>query len=588
MKSESRTCQSCGKEFVIDPDDFSFYKKIDVPPPTWCPECRMLRRFVWRNERHLFRHEGAKTGVKFLATLPSELKATVYDLDYWNSDAWDPLEYGRDYDFSRPFFEQFREFMYSVPWPGKSVLRMVNSEYCDQAGDYKNAYLCFSGAEVEDSAYVVQGWTIKNSMDLYQARHTELSYENYMADECYRVFFSVNVEECADVWFSKDMIGCTNCFGCVNLRNKSYHIWNRPYSKEDYAAYMAKLDLGSQRAVEELKNKARDFWSGFPVKYALVIKCVNSTGEHIEHSKNLKWCYSIHEGENMAYSQFVVPAAAENYDYTNWGWGSSLMYECTTCGEECNNVHFSWECWPGCRDLEYSAFCRSSEDCFGCVSLKKKQYCIFNKQYSKEDYLALRERIIAHMNEMPYKDTKGRVYQYGEFFPPDMSPFAYNETIAQDFFPLEPDEIKKRGYLWREPEVLEYETTMDAGALPDNIKDIKDHILKEIIKCADCGRAYRIIQPELQFYRHATLPLPRFCPNCRFKKRAGFMNPPRFWPGKCQCAGKTSVNGIYQNIDQTHPSHAPDKVCKNVFQTSYAPGRPEVVYCEECYQKEVI
>ena len=27
--------------------------------------------------------------------------------------------------------------------------------------------------------------------------------------------------------------------------------------------------------------------------------------------------------------------------------------------------------------------------------------------------------------------------------------------------------------------------------------------------------------------------------------------------------------------------------CTNEFETSYAPERPEIVYCESCYQKEV-
>ena len=55
--SETRVCKNCKKEFVIEPDDFDFYKKIDVPPPTWCPECRMIRRMVWRNGRNLYKHK---------------------------------------------------------------------------------------------------------------------------------------------------------------------------------------------------------------------------------------------------------------------------------------------------------------------------------------------------------------------------------------------------------------------------------------------------------------------------------------------------------------------------------------------------
>jgi len=570
----------------------------------------MIRRFAWRNERHLFRRKDSEGKTQFCG-LHEEIPATVYDLDFWNSDGWDPMAYGRDYDFSRPFFEQFKEFLYAVPWPAKSIVRMVNSEYCDQNSDAKNAYLCFNGSGVENSAYIVSGIEVKESFDLYEARHTELSYESYMADESHRVLFSVNCEECSDVRFSKNLMGCMNCFGCVNLRNKSYYIFNEPYSKEAYAEYLAQFDFGSYRTIAELKKKAHAFWLGFPMRYTLAIKCTNSTGEHIERSKNLKECYSVHEGENLAYSQFMDPPVSNSYDYTNWGLSSSQMYESITCGEECDSVKFSWASWPACRNIEYCAFCRSSEDCFACVGLKKKKYCIFNKQYTKEEYKELRAKIIAHMNERPYvrevRNEKGEMrkmeYRYGEFFPPEFSPYAYNETLAQDFFPLTKAEAEAKNFLWREPEARKYETTVDARNLSDNIKNAPNEILKEIIKCEKCSKPYRIIEMELQFYRHVHLPLPHLCPNCRFMERFKFVNPPKFWHGKCECGGKTSnsqpttnngdsgskssvVSRKSQYVNTAVHSHGAEP-CPNEFETSYAPGRTEIIYCEQCYQAEV-
>ncbi len=49
MKEETKTCQNCKKEFQIEPEDFAFYEKINVPPPTFCPECRMIRRMMFLN-----------------------------------------------------------------------------------------------------------------------------------------------------------------------------------------------------------------------------------------------------------------------------------------------------------------------------------------------------------------------------------------------------------------------------------------------------------------------------------------------------------------------------------------------------------
>jgi hypothetical protein len=582
MAPESRKCQNCKIDFHIDVDDFAFYRRIGVPSPTWCPECRMIRRFLFRNERHLFRRKDSRTGEEIFSSYPAAVSATVYGLEFWNSDGWEPMEYGREYDFSRPFFEQFRELLYTVPWPAKSVVQMVNSDYCDQAGYLKNCYLCFNCGDVENGAYLISSFTVKDSFDIYQARHTELSYENYMSDECYRVFFSFNCEECVDVWFSKDLVGCNNCFGCTNLRNKSYYIFNKPYSKEAYHEKLKEFDLGSYKVVQELRTRASAFWLQFPVRFTLAIRTVNSTGEHIEASKNLKLCYSVHGGEDLAYSQFLEPPATDSYDFTNFGWNTTRMYESVTIGEECSDFKSCWECWPSSRGLEYSVFCRSSSDLFSCVGLKKKQYCIFNKQYSKDDYLSLRERIIEHMHEMPFKDTAGRIYKYGEFFPPEFSPFAYNETLAGDFFPLKKEEAEAKGFRWRDPEVREFKTTKDAADLPDNIKDTDNGMLKEVIACVSCGHAYRIIQMEFEFYKKIGLPLPRLCHNCRFQERFKLVNPPKW----CQCAGPSDDRSIYKNT-ASHPSHKPEDHCPNEFETSYASGRPEIVYCEECYKSEV-
>ena len=176
---------------------------------------------------------------------------------------------------------------------------------------------------------------------------------------------------------------------------------------------------------------------------------------------------------------------------------------------------------PGCFDIQYYIYCSSgSEHLFGCVGLRNKQYCIFNKQYTKEEYEKLVPRIIAQMNEVPYRDKKGMTYRYGEFFPPELSPFAYNETIAQEYFPLTKEEALEKGYAWKDPKTLQYGITMAAEKIPDHIKDIDDSILKEIIGCAHggqcaegCTAAFKVIPQELKFYQTANLPLPRLCPH---------------------------------------------------------------------------
>src|SRR3990167_2648133 len=107
MLTEKRICQNCQQNFVIEPEDFLFYAKIKVPPPTWCPECRMIRRMVFYNQYKLFRRRDDASRKEIFSGIPSAAPLKVYEHDYWWSDKWDSIAYGREYDFSKPFFEQF-------------------------------------------------------------------------------------------------------------------------------------------------------------------------------------------------------------------------------------------------------------------------------------------------------------------------------------------------------------------------------------------------------------------------------------------------------------------------------------------------
>lgn len=586
MFAEKRNCQNCKQPFIIEPEDFEFYEKMSVPPPTFCPECRMIRRMVFRNERNLYRRKDDASGNDIFSEFPASVPAKIYEHDYWWSDSWDPMQYGRDYDFSRPFFEQFRELLYAVPWPSRNVAQTVNADYVNNAIDLKNCYLCFNLGHAEDSAYLVDVVNQKNCFDISSTTNAELCYDGMAVRDCYRTFFSVTCEKCHDVWLSRDCTGCTDCFGCANLRNKQYYIFNQSYTKEGYFAELERmLQGGSHAAIEAAKQQAYEVWRRHPYKYMLSWHNTNATGDWVALSKNAKYCFNATELENVAYGQNTVLGMQDSYDVSTSGEKCELLYEAEDIWMGCRNVKFSFNTWPAIQDAEYCAKCPSSHNLFGCVGLHNKSYCIFNKQYSKEDYFALREKIIRHMSEMPYTDVRGNIYRYGEFFPPEFSPFAYNETIAQDFFPLTKDTAEAKGYLWREPEQREYQTTMRAEDLPDKIGDAPESMLKEIIRCSECGKAYRIIQMELAFLRTMGIPLPRRCSQCRHMARLMLRNAPRFYPRTCQCAGQGSVNGIYQNTI-IHPHGV--AACANTFETSFAPEREETIYCEGCYSTEVV
>ncbi|MEY4731346.1 MAG: hypothetical protein RL681_292 [Candidatus Parcubacteria bacterium] len=585
MGSETKTCRNCKTDFVIEPDDFAFYEKIKVPPPTWCPECRAKRRLIFWNEHNLYRKKEAVEGKEVFSTYPEEANVVIYDHDYWWSDKWDAMSYGKDVDFSRPFLAQVQELNLTVPWASKSVQQMVNSDYCNQASRDKNCYLCFNGNNSEDSAYGVGFQEMKTCFDFYSTAACEFSYELFSVERCYQCFYAVDCSNCRNVWFSKDCNNCQDCIGCIGLRNKQYHILNQPCTKEEYEEKVATLNLGSYAASQAFNTRVRSLWQTFPIKFMHGLKNVDVLGDYVGNSKNVKCSFEVYDAETVKYSQNIAWGTKDSYDYTNWGLNSELIYDSISVGENCRNLKFCFDCWPNCSDLEYSMNCHSSSNLFGCVGLRSKEYCILNKQYSKEDYLLLREKIIAQMREMPYVDAKERTYPYGEMFPIEFSPLAYTETKAVDYQPLTKEQALAQGFLWREPNPREFQTTMNAADLPDHIGDVLEGISQETIACADCKRAYRIIPAEFAFYKRFTIPIPRRCHNCRYRERLRYLNPMKWHSRTCDCAGKESKSGVYNNTSEH--LHGLDN-CPTRFETTYAPDRPEIVYCESCYNSEVV
>ena len=593
MNTEIRNCQNCKQNFTIEPDDFTFLKRINAPAPTWCSRCRAMRRMAFRNMRHLYSRIADVTGKKILMYMSPDNPMPVYDDDYWHSDKWDPLEYGREYDFSRPFFEQIKELYNTVPWGIMWSMEAVNSEYSPGTAFSKNCYLCFDSGYDEDSAYSVTLLYSKRCLDSINVKDGELCYYCINTSQSYKTFFSRNCASCVEVWFSQDCIGCSNCFGCSGLRNKQYHIFNKPYSKEEYEKELLKMRLDSWSGIKEARKQAESFWMRSPQKYQHGFQVTNSKGDYLYNGTELVNCFFVGNAQNMRHCQSVIyPPNHDGMDVTS-SEGTELCYETFCCGNGAQRNLGVTEC-ANTSDCYYSINCRTSSNLFGCIAVQSKNYCILNKQYSKEEYLELIPKIKKHMDEMPYVDSLGRVYRYGEFFPLDMSSYGYSQTQAFEYFPLTEKEAKAQGFRWKVPEERKYSVTKKASELPDAITEVKDDILNEVIQCAheanknhvagcdiDCASAFRITKQELDFYRLLKLPLPRLCFNCRHVDRVQWRNVPALYPRTCMCNYEVFKNTAIH-------SHHKEGRCPNTFETSYPPDRPEIVYCETCYQSEVV
>ncbi len=565
-KSETKNCQNCKKDFTIEPEDFLFYEKIKVPSPTFCPECREQRRLAFRNERIFYKRNCDMCGKSVVSRISPDKTYLMYCQYCWWSDLWDPTSYGKEYDFSKSFFEQWKELFFSVPHISIFNSNCINSDWVNQETDDKNCYLNIGGLSNEDSAYNAYEIFSKNCFDNYWILNSDNCAHNVHCERCYFTHYSLECYDSLHTNFSYDCHNCSNIIGCAGLRNKKYCIFNEQHSKESYEEFLNKYPISSYSSVQWWKTQVKNIWNNSPHRENLVLKSVNSTGNNLSECKNAHNCWEsikLENCKNMTISGWV----RDSYDCSCFG-AAELVYESAHSGGAYNS-----KCLLFClsndplkkmtiNDVEYSAFTTSSSNCFGCVCIRGGNYVILNKKYTKEQYEELLPKIKMHMNEIPFIDKNGSLYKYGEFFPSEFSPFGYNETTAPEIFPLTKEQAERQGFLWNEY-VSDMHHDFSDYIIPDDVKDVQDDILEKILKCKETGKAYKIIPMELSFYRQAGLALPRTSPSARYTERLKILLPRKLFIRTCD-------------------------LCKKKINSPYESNRPEKVYCEKCYQQEVI
>src|SRR3989344_6222554 len=298
MKSETRHCQNCKQEFAIEPDDFGFYKKMDLQIPRLCPPCRMQLRLSFKNERNLYKNNCGNCD-KAIITVWSPTKTfPVWCYECWWSDSLNEKSYAQDYDPKRPFFEQFAELFVRVPKPAKFGMRNVNMDYFTYAADNKGCYMVFECSNNEDciNCYWIQ--LSKNLVDCSFTHKVELSYN---VDDCYdshSLLYSKSCYNCFDSAFLLDCRNCNDCLGSINLRGQKYNIFNKQYTKEDYREKLKSYRLDTCTGVEKFKKEFQEFIKDKPRKYAEIFNEINSTGNYLKDVRNVRNCFHAYEAED--------------------------------------------------------------------------------------------------------------------------------------------------------------------------------------------------------------------------------------------------------------------------------------------------
>jgi|CXWL01.1.fsa_nt_gi hypothetical protein len=559
-----KTCTQCQQSFDIPADERAFLTKmpfqfgdvkVELPEPDACPDCLNQIRTAHRNERFLYQRKSDLTGKQIISIYSPEppwgSPYTVYSYDEWHSGEWDPLQYGRDFDFNRPFFEQFSELQKAVPRLGLISLANENSPYTTGTAYCKNCHLINSSENCEDCYYgkLLQG--CKDSVDCTYLYDSELCYQCFSVYNSYNCVFLSNSSNCSDCWFSENLSGCRNCFLCTNLNNKEYYFMNQPLAKEEYERRVKEF-VGSHRNFEKAKEILAKLKRERIHKYSNIVSSENCSGDYIKNSQNCHNVYDLTDSQDCR-NVWVGINIKDNYECSNMYLKQELNYQALGTIE---TYHVAYSIYTfHSQNILYSDHTFSCQDLFGCVGLKNKKYCIFNKQYSKEEYEGLVPKIIEHMKQARIPD--GQAGEWGQFFPARFSPHGYNESLANEYYPMSREDVLSHGWNWHE-DIERGQYQGPHVEIPDHIDEVSDAIVDQILTCEKSGKPYKVMKQELDFYRKLRLPIPRRSFEQRYVDRLALRNQRRLWDRECMSCGKA-------------------------IQSTYAPDRPEKIYCEKCY-----
>ena len=514
----------------------------------------MRRRLAFRNERKLYRRNCSLTGDRIISQYPEKVAFPVIKYTEWHGDRYDPLCYGREIDWQRPLMEQFAELQRDVP--RFSVIHqgmMDNSEYCQAASNNRNCYLIFSSNFSEDCMHSIGIQNCADVVDSYNVLQSTLCYECKDCYSCYSLSYASNCFECRDSSFLENCRNCINCLFCVDLVSGTHCLWNEPVGPERIQEERQRV---SRLSRQEFAAQMREYlaWSlQYPRKYTIEKQTEDCVGNYLSNAKNCYLAFECIELESCSYVD-RFSHSSNCMDISYWGRNVEWAYYCQGVGYNSSNLRFCNLCFDSCFDLTYCDHCIFSKNCILSVGLKRNQFCIFNLCYSQAEYERLLPRIINRLRE---EDI------WGDLFPIKYSTYAYNDTVAMDYFPINATQAAQLGARITDNALVTQSSggkkLLESENIPLRWEGTPEELSALALTCEQTGKLFSIVGPELAFYRKMNLPLPVIHPEERHARRISERLPRNLWERQC------------------------DR-CKAILQTSFHRERPEIIYCTACYE----
>lgn len=529
---------------------------------------------MFRNERTLYKRECSSTGKSIVALYPEEYEGKVYSPDLRRSDSRNPLEYGKDY-IPWQFYADLKDLFKQAPFLNMFAFNNENSDYTNGSEGNKNCYMIFASDHNEDCCYSYSIFECKNVIDAYGCKNCENSYQVIDAINSMKIMYSQRVEDSFNIAFSHNIKNCKNIFLSTDLKDKEYYYMNQFVGKQKWENEIAPMikSIFKDNTIAIYQNKLEEIKAGSIVQNMNIINSEKSIGDLINNSKNAIYSFQIHNAEDI---KWVINA--NNCKDIMGGYsvvdGSQKVYEWVSCGANYSTATVR-NAWTPVKNAYFSNFTMNTQHMFGVVSCRNREYCILNKQYTKEDREQTAKKIAKELQE------QGKRW---EFFDPDFSPFPYNDTVAMEYYPVKPEQLtilEPEKFIsdaildlwWKEKIKIKWRTkdneiniptgitTIQGSELAWDIETIKDDITHKAIICETSGRPFRISAPELDFYRKNGLSIPSKHPDIRHTERLQQRPWRDLYIRTCDKCGEKMISVYKQDT-------------------------PYKVYCQICYNKE--
>jgi hypothetical protein len=521
IKTElNKVCTYCNKEFKIDSGDLNLYEKVGLKIPNNCFLCRTKQFQAFSVFGKFRKGVSDLSGESLITVLPNNPRYPIYKSHEWWGDAWDPMQFGQEYDPNRSFFDQLKELQEKIPRPHQEGENNKNCDWCDDVWNSKNCYLSRALDKCENLSYSYRVLDTKDSFDISFSYNLQNSYDCLSCHNSFNLNFSENSRDCIDSFFLFDCRNCHNCFMSWNLRNKQYCIRNKQYSKEAYEEEIKNINLGSFKNISLLKKEFGDILKNDVVhRENFNLKSETSVGNYLNNCDKCVNCFTWDDSQNCRNSLRGLYAKDCIDQVGTWHVELSGNNSCVNAGYQIKHSVSS----DG-KYSEYIDLCKDVEYCFGCVGLRKKKYCILNKQYTEEEYENLKNTIIADMEKRQ---------EYGKIMPYSMATIDYNFSNGMIYFKdVKKEEILSHGGYWAQ-EDLSSADGISSLELPDNILETKPDITTQALICPKTKYRFNISEGEYEFHKHKNFALPRIHFDLRMVERARKTATLQAYPYKC-------------------------------------------------------